>query len=70
VIVVHHDLQTVTTYFDWLLLLNVRTIAQGPVHDVYTAENLHAAYGGQIALLGEGSGPGAGGAATEPAAPS
>lgn len=51
VIVVHHDLQTVTTYFDWMLILNVRTIAQGPVSEVYTAANLRAAYGGQIALL-------------------
>ncbi len=51
VIVVHHDLQTVTTYFDWMLILNVRTIAQGHVKEVYTAENLRAAYGGQIALL-------------------
>jgi manganese/zinc/iron transport system ATP- binding protein len=54
VIVVHHDLQTVTSYFDWLLLLNVRTIAQGPVREVYTADNLRAAYGGQIALLQNG----------------
>lgn len=51
VIVVHHDLQTVATYFDWLLLLNVRLIAQGRTREVYTAENLRAAYGGQIALL-------------------
>lgn len=51
VIVVHHDLQTVTHYFDWMLILNVRAIAQGSVRDVYTAENLRAAYGGQIALL-------------------
>lgn len=50
-IVVHHDLQTVRTYFDWLLILNVRVLAQGPVQEVYTAENLHKAYGGQIALL-------------------
>ncbi|MGO1762425.1 MAG: metal ABC transporter ATP-binding protein, partial [Halomonas sp.] len=28
-IVVHHDLQTVRNYFDWLLLLNVRVIASG-----------------------------------------
>jgi manganese/zinc/iron transport system ATP- binding protein len=70
VIVVHHDLQTVTSYFDWLLLLNVRTIAQGPIEEVYSADNLHAAYGGQIALLngdapsraetGAGAGAGAG----------
>ena len=51
VIVVHHDLQTVTQYFDWMLILNVRVIAQGPVRDVYTPDNLRSAYGGQIALL-------------------
>lgn len=51
VIVVHHDLQTVTSYFDWLLILNVRVIAQGPVDEVYNAANLRQAYGGQIALL-------------------
>jgi manganese/zinc/iron transport system ATP- binding protein len=58
VVVVHHDLQTVLRHFDWLVLLNRRIVAQGPVRDVYTAENLRAAYGGQLALLGglEGSG--------------
>lgn len=50
-IVVHHDLQTVTSYFDWMMMLNVRAVAQGSVREVYTAENLRAAYGGQIALL-------------------
>ncbi|HUF56562.1 MAG TPA: metal ABC transporter ATP-binding protein [Thermohalobaculum sp.] len=51
VIVVHHDLQTVREYFDWLVLLNVRVIAQGPVAEVYTPRNLRRAYGGQISLL-------------------
>lgn len=51
VIVVHHDLQTVRSYFDWLLIVNVRVVAQGPVADAYTAANLRRAYGGQIALL-------------------
>jgi len=50
-IVVHHDLQTVRSYFDWLVLLNVRVISQGPVSTVYTARNLRRAYGGQVALL-------------------
>ncbi len=50
-IVVHHDLQTVKSYFDWLVLLNVRVIAQGPVLEVYTPQNLRRTYGGQIALL-------------------
>jgi manganese/zinc/iron transport system ATP- binding protein len=51
VIVVHHDLQTVQRYFDWLVMLNVRVIAQGPVSQVYTAENLRRAYGGRVALI-------------------
>jgi manganese/zinc/iron transport system ATP- binding protein len=51
VIVVHHDLQTVASYFDWMVLLNVRVIAQGNVKDVYTPENLRQAYGSQMALL-------------------
>lgn len=52
-IVVHHDLQTVGTYFDWLLLLNVRVIASGDAKDVFKIDNLRQAYGGQIALLGD-----------------
>jgi|FLYL01.1.fsa_nt_gi manganese/zinc/iron transport system ATP- binding protein len=51
VIVVHHDLQTVSRYFDWLALLNVRLVAQGPIDEVYTAANLRAAYGGAIAFI-------------------
>ena len=50
-IVVHHDLTTVQSYFDWLVMLNVRIIAQGPVHDIYSAENLRAAYGRQLATI-------------------
>lgn len=53
VVVVHHDLQTVSSYFDYLVLLNVHLIAQGPVHEVYTAENLRRAYGGQLVLFDE-----------------
>lgn len=50
-IVVHHDLQTVRHYFDWLLLLNVRVVASGQADDVFKVEHLRQAYGGQIALL-------------------
>ena len=45
VLVVHHDLQTVPEYFDWVTLLNVRKIASGPVPDVFTPTNLRATYG-------------------------
>ena len=51
VVVVHHDLQTVAEYFDWVLLLNVRRIAAGPVGVVFTEENLRRAYGGRIGFL-------------------
>jgi manganese/zinc/iron transport system ATP- binding protein len=57
VIVVHHDLQTVRRYFDWLVLLNRRVIAQGPVAEAYTAANLRAAYGGQVVLIGDDPAP-------------
>lgn len=51
VIVVHHDLQTVPEYFDWVMLLNVRRIASGPVKEVFTDENLRLAYGGKVSFL-------------------
>ena len=54
VIVVHHDLQTVPEYFDWVMLLNVRRIAAGPVGRVFTDENLRLAYGGRIGFLNGG----------------
>jgi manganese/zinc/iron transport system ATP- binding protein len=48
VLVVHHDLQTVPEYFDWVTLINVRRIASGPVAEVFSEENLRAAYGGRV----------------------
>ena len=51
VVVVHHDLQTVREYFDWVMLLNVRRIANGPVSEVFTEQNLRLAYGGKVAFL-------------------
>jgi manganese/zinc/iron transport system ATP- binding protein len=51
VVVVHHDLQTVSEYFDWVTLLNVRRIASGPVAEVFTEANLRLTYGGRVAFL-------------------
>ena len=51
VVCVHHDLQTVTEYFDWVTLLNVRKIASGPVSEVFTEANLRLAFGGRVAFL-------------------
>ena len=50
-LVVHHDLQTVTDYFDEVLLLNMRLVAAGPVSEVFHRENLRATYGGKLSLL-------------------
>jgi manganese/zinc/iron transport system ATP- binding protein len=50
VVVVHHDLQTVPDYFDWVTLLNVRCIASGQVQDAFTEQNLRLAYGGRVAF--------------------
>ncbi|MCW5756990.1 MAG: metal ABC transporter ATP-binding protein [Phycisphaeraceae bacterium] len=52
-IVVHHDLQTVTQYFDHALLLNMRVVAAGPVEQVFTPDNLQKTYGGRLTLLSE-----------------
>ncbi|RJP38326.1 MAG: metal ABC transporter ATP-binding protein [Phycisphaerales bacterium] len=51
VLVVHHDLQTVPQYFDYVLLLNMRIVAHGPTADVFTKENLRKTYGGRLTLL-------------------
>lgn len=53
VICVHHDLQTLKEYFDWVMLLNVRRVALGKVGEVLTADNLRRAYGGRAAFLAE-----------------
>ncbi|MFT5878085.1 MAG: manganese/zinc/iron transport system ATP- binding protein [Salibacteraceae bacterium] len=44
-IVVHHDLQTVPEYFDWVTFLNVKGIASGPVKDIFNDDNLTKTYG-------------------------
>lgn len=51
VLVVHHDLQTVTHYFDHVVMLNMRVVAHGPVEQVFTEENLRKTYGGKLTLL-------------------
>lgn len=45
VVVVHHDLDTVPEYFDWVTLLNVKVLASGEVDKTFTTENLQKAYG-------------------------
>ena len=51
VVVVHHDLATVPDYFDRVVILNRRLIAEGPVEEVFTRENVADAYGGAVSYL-------------------
>ena len=52
-LVVHHDLNTVAEYFDWVMLLNLRLIKLGPVKEIFNNENLRTTYGGKLNLLSE-----------------
>ena len=52
VVAVHHDLTTVPKYFDDVLILNVRKIAEGPVKEAFTDATLNTAYGGRLAMAG------------------
>ena len=51
VVVVHHDLQTVKEYFDWVTLINIKVIASGPVEEVFHESNLKKAYRSSVNLL-------------------
>src|SRR5688572_12542982 len=53
VIVVHHDLQSVTQYFDWVIMLNTRLVACGPTQTTFTQHNLQETYGGKLTLLSD-----------------
>ncbi len=53
VVAVHHDLQTVPEYFDHVVMLNMRLVANGPVEGVFTPKNLQQTYGGRLTLLDE-----------------
>jgi manganese/zinc/iron transport system ATP- binding protein len=53
VFVVHHDLQTVRSYFDYVILLNLRLVACGPTDTTFTTANLQETYGGRLTILDE-----------------
>jgi manganese/zinc/iron transport system ATP- binding protein len=51
IIVVHHDLQSASEYFNWIILLNMRLVASGPLEKVFTPELLQETYGGRLTVL-------------------
>ncbi|WP_235297512.1 metal ABC transporter ATP-binding protein [Portibacter marinus] len=50
-LVVHHDLSTVEEYFDHVILINQRLIAEGPTAQMFTQENISKTYGAKLNLL-------------------
>jgi len=55
VLVVHHDLNTVKEYFDWVMLINGTLIKIGPTEEVFTNDLLQKTYGGKLTMLDNNS---------------
>lgn len=53
IFMVHHDLSTLKRYFDWLILLNMRLIACGPLEQTLQPELLQATFGKHDSLFDE-----------------
>lgn len=53
IIVVHHDLQTVKNYFDYLVFMNTRLVSSGYTKDVFKQDVLEETYGGQLSILSQ-----------------
>ena len=45
IVMVHHDLTTVNTYFDHVVLLNKKLVACGTTPDTFTSDNIQLTYG-------------------------
>ena len=50
-LVVHHDLDSVREYFDRVIMLNQRLVAEGSTETTFTEENLRATYTSQLDIL-------------------
>ena len=54
ILIVHHDLRKVHSYFDNVLLLNKKVIAYGNTKETFTRANLTNAYGTDLFFMGGG----------------
>ena len=52
ILIVHHDLRKVHSYFDSVLLLNKEVIAFGDTESTFTRVNLTTAYGTDLFFTG------------------
>jgi ABC-type Mn2+/Zn2+ transport system ATPase subunit len=50
-ITVHHDLTSIPSYFDSVIMINQRLIAAGSVEEVFNQENLSKCFGPQLTML-------------------
>lgn len=48
---VHHDLNTLRDYFDWVVMVNAGIIAVGPIETTLTLDNLNKTYSGRLPFL-------------------
>lgn len=53
IFVVHHELDHIRSYFDWVILMNIRLVASGPTETAFTGQALHEAYGRSHVLFDE-----------------
>lgn len=53
IIMVHHDLNTIERYFDWIVCLNIRLVKAGATSEVFTRETLQEAYGKSFEIYSE-----------------
>ena len=52
-LIVHHNLNSTESYFDWLILLNTCLIGAGPLEEIFTQQNIWRTYGHSSVLLDE-----------------
>ena len=45
---VHHDLSNIAAYFEHIIMMNKRLIAQGPVETTLTAAHLSETFGANL----------------------
>nr|HAD53449.1 manganese ABC transporter ATP-binding protein [Algoriphagus sp.] len=51
IVVVHHDIHSAMSYFEWIIMLNLHLVASGPKQEVVSEELLRKTYGGKLNLL-------------------
>ncbi|NDD57910.1 MAG: metal ABC transporter ATP-binding protein [Chlamydiae bacterium] len=52
-LIVHHDLDSVPSYFDWLVMLNISLLSSGSIDTVFNQENINRTFGQGAFLIDE-----------------